>query len=359
MVLNDNNKAQRNMGVYTGPVGGTDTVTFYAQIHNAATFRRDMVLRYEIDPGIARRLRVSKIELTGPGETRSLAIPQNGSSLTVSGMQPGESRWIGITIAAPTGQAGEFLPLRLTEVSNGLALNGIAMGIRPAEIDTVIQENLLLHYGVLHRMAALFRVGEADKSAQEALELSRKQPPLLEDYLAFVKRTRPLATSSSEAAVKQIQPAGDPFGVMAALTRWNKAVDQGKASTIAAAHAGWLFKLDASISRSDKDRGDTADILQNVYWQREIYGKSRKLRDFAADVTQASTEFIRAFESHRADAGSFAKLMDRLSGTFQKTSAGLGGELTKLAAALSQPGDVQELQKRHRDFLLQLQSLAQ
>src|SRR5262249_41576381 len=40
MVINDNNKAQRNMGVYSMMAGEASQDTFYAIVHNAATFPR-------------------------------------------------------------------------------------------------------------------------------------------------------------------------------------------------------------------------------------------------------------------------------------------------------------------------------
>src|SRR5262249_29174585 len=46
-VINDNNKAQRNMGLSTTPARGVGgRVGSYVIAHNAATFVRDMALRY-------------------------------------------------------------------------------------------------------------------------------------------------------------------------------------------------------------------------------------------------------------------------------------------------------------------------
>ncbi len=98
-----------------------------------------------------------------------------------------------------------------------LTLNGIEMGVRPAAVNAVIQENLLLHNAVLWRLAALRHSAEAEKSARLALDLSNGKPAL-NDYLAFLKKTRDLLNAAAQLAVKQTQPAADPFGVMLALT---------------------------------------------------------------------------------------------------------------------------------------------
>jgi hypothetical protein len=46
IVINDNNKVQRNMGVY--PASGTGRFSFFGIVHNAATFRRNVELRLEV-----------------------------------------------------------------------------------------------------------------------------------------------------------------------------------------------------------------------------------------------------------------------------------------------------------------------
>ncbi len=95
MVINDNNKAQRNMGVYS--TGGSGQVSFYAVIHNAATFPRDMVLELYVLPEIQGRLGEAYIEVIG-GERFSL---ESGGTIRLPEMQPGENRWIGLTYESP------------------------------------------------------------------------------------------------------------------------------------------------------------------------------------------------------------------------------------------------------------------
>jgi hypothetical protein len=47
-VIYDNNKAQRNLGVYLG--AGKGSITYWALVHNAALFKRDFQLRFDLDP---------------------------------------------------------------------------------------------------------------------------------------------------------------------------------------------------------------------------------------------------------------------------------------------------------------------
>jgi hypothetical protein len=63
MVINDNNKAQRNMGVY--PTSGSGQVSFYAIIHNGATYPRNVNVLYESAKAIDNKLQEARIEIIG------------------------------------------------------------------------------------------------------------------------------------------------------------------------------------------------------------------------------------------------------------------------------------------------------
>ena len=63
-VIDDNNKAQRNMGLSTTPARGVGmSDDLFAWIHNPATFRRDLILRMHADPAIARRLAGARVQI--------------------------------------------------------------------------------------------------------------------------------------------------------------------------------------------------------------------------------------------------------------------------------------------------------
>ena len=66
-ILDDNNKAQRNMGLSTTPRGASRPAQtcICALVHNAATFRRDLELAYALDPVLQKR--VETVTLDGLG----------------------------------------------------------------------------------------------------------------------------------------------------------------------------------------------------------------------------------------------------------------------------------------------------
>src|SRR2546422_10711044 len=87
MVLNDNNKAQRNM--YPPASGGSGASSYYALVRNGATFRRDLVLDYWIDPRVLKQL--GKVAI-GVGGERGAKRAEEGR-VGLAGMETRERRW--------------------------------------------------------------------------------------------------------------------------------------------------------------------------------------------------------------------------------------------------------------------------
>ncbi|HET9792139.1 MAG TPA: hypothetical protein VFR08_12615 [Candidatus Angelobacter sp.] len=360
MVINDNNKAQRNMGVWVPPAGGTDTNTRYFMVHNAASFVRDMNIVYEISPETARAVRVSTIGVIGGREkqTQLLREPKNGANIKVAAMQPGENRWVGVTMAAVGAPLGRFLPVRFTEVFNGHALNGLEIGPRTEKPEIAFREDLLSHASVFRRLAALFHLNDATQESQEAARLSHeKLSP--QEYVKFVKANS-TRVSHLAGELISIGHSGDPFGVAAAVMRFQNAASAGNPLSLAIAHAALLEKLDAFATMLDKAQGDIADILQNVAWQRSLFPHLGLPPVTVQRVTANSSDFIRAFEKNKAKAGDFPKLVDGLMPAYEEAAAKVGSAELKslLAEVKANMGNPQKLQKAHRDYLLALQPLA-
>jgi hypothetical protein len=83
MVLNDNNKAQRNM--YPPASSGSGTSSYYALVRNGATFRRDLVLDYRIAPRVLKQL--GKVAIGVVGERGAKRAGKG--RLVLAGMEPG------------------------------------------------------------------------------------------------------------------------------------------------------------------------------------------------------------------------------------------------------------------------------
>jgi hypothetical protein len=359
MVINDNNKAQRNMGVWIAPTGGSDSLTRYFIVHNAASFPRDMTVRYEVAPESVRNVRVSKIELLGGRERQTATtVPTNGQTFKLSGMQPGENRWFGVTMSVVGTPKGRFLPVRFTEVANGQALNGLEIGPRVAAPQTVFYENLLLHAAIFRRLHALFSLKAQDES-KEAAKLAEDHP-LAAPYVKFIKsHGKPIADLSIDL-LNLTSSAGDPFGIKPGILRLQTALKNGNPISIAIAHAALLEKLDGFASMLDKSTGDTADILQNVYWQKYLFARLPISEKTVEHVAANSAKFIHAFEANQAAPDAFGTLLQSLIPEFEQTAATfhsskLDSSVTEMKTNLGNP---QKLQKIHRDYLLALQGFS-
>ena len=115
MVINDNNKAQPQHGRVVSSIRRhrRNGALFYGA--QAALFPRDVQVRYDIAPKVARVVRVQEISVTGGHEDQPQIVrePHGGQVLTLAHMEPGENRWLGVTLTVmPETPLGLFLPWR-------------------------------------------------------------------------------------------------------------------------------------------------------------------------------------------------------------------------------------------------------
>jgi hypothetical protein len=339
----------------------SDSITYYAQIHNAATFPRDMVLRYDIPAITARRLQVKGMEVIGATargpnapQKQTVIVPRAGGTITLSAMQPGENRWLGVTMSVVAGKQGELLTANLTETGGNLLLNGIAVGVRPEPLATSISETLAFDVAVFARIAALFGSPDAKFLADSALKV-RQEGASNPAYLALVKDHIPRIDKETAGLLK----SGDPFGVKRALLRLHGVLPKADPGAIVVAHAALLEKLDAAVSMIDKAKGDTADILQNVSLQVDVYRKAASLKPFAPKIIDASTQYIRGFSSSKNREDEFRALIGSLSAVYSDTAKQANDKsLDSALAGMSSSRDAQTLQGFHRQFLLRLQQVS-
>lgn len=366
MIINDNNKAQRNMGVYTAPhTDQTDALTYYATIHNAATRTRDMVLRYTITEAVARRLKVSSIEVQGGGSNAAtretnlrIEAPKNGATITLKAMQPGENRWLGITMSTVGAPQGALLPVAIREMNGNSALNGILIGARDATLGASMKDALAFHAAVFRRMDALFKTPGAAEEAKVAASLQRREPGT-EVYIDFLRKAQAMLGRQIESLTYMAGASGDAFGSEAAAKRLQEALDKGSPESLVVAHMALLEKLDTFESMIDKAKGDTADILPNFYWQRTLYLRAGNLKSVGPQMAVRTAAVIRALESRKARLPDYGRIIADMQSAFADTAKLLHDEVLDRAFAQMQAdrGDAQKLQGAHRQFLLRLSAL--
>ncbi|HEX2780270.1 MAG TPA: hypothetical protein VHM30_12280, partial [Gemmatimonadaceae bacterium] len=338
---------QRNLQVFG--FGGMNAeqesaASMYALVHNAATFTRDITLGIVVDPKEIRALRDPTIRAIGGKRVQSQpARPR--AVLTVPGMAPGENRWVELAFR-PTPGARRPVTLSIVELVNGVTVNGYSFVVAPKTLTEAIGETLLQHAIVFRRLADAGGLAGAADQSERAHSLSDR--PNVEDYRAFLRANAKTIATITRSLVKS---AGgrDPFhAIDAADALVGKSTDPAAAQPI---HLTLLNRLDALQTMLQKEAGDVADIPQNVRWQRELFGRLKRVRG-ASEVVARSTEFLTAFEQRRIGVEGLSPLLTSLAAPL-KEAADLdrSGGLARLLAAVSGAGSPAALQKAHRAFL--------
>lgn len=354
-VINDNNKAQRNMGLSTTPargVGASDC--YFAIVRNAATFPRDLELHYDAGAAVAKSFKGAAIEVAGAKET-SFA---GSGVLTLPGMQPGENRWIGLRFPAVAGKAGQILAVNFHELVEGVAVNGFAIGARLGTDDEVIREKLQRHRSELTRLVGS-GVEKAAESAALAAKLaaSKEIPP--EAYVHFVAGQLGVL----KLGIGSLADVAALFRLGASLAALAKAVKAGNFGAVAVSHDCLLSRIDSALTMQQLAGGDVANILHNVRWQQDLFRTLPRLSgtECAPKLVQGSENFVHAYGIRKATNRDYPKLvrgqLECLTTTAQKFQ---DDELLERVRDIEQNlgGDLAKLQKAHQDYLQRLDGLS-
>jgi hypothetical protein len=348
MVLNDNNKAQRNM--YPPPTSGDGAACIYALVRNAATFRRDVVLEYRAaDPRVEKQL--GRFAVSTVGE-RGVKRASRGR-LVLEGMEPGERRWISVNVEAKTGTGRTPLPILFEEMVDNTVVNGFAIAPVPSPMGAAIRANLELHQFRFLRLAAAFDVKEGRRQSAGARKLLAQKRPTGAAYLALLKEHLDGMTEAVGELLSRGE--GDPFGLKGALGRIENA---GSAEEAAPAHLCFLNGLDAFQTMLQLEAGDPASVLHNVEWQRDLFTQVdslAKLEDAKAIVKECD-RFIRDWEARKAGPAQIGRFVKRAAPLLRNVARALpkvplSRALDTLEKSLDSPAAAQ---RAHRDVLLRL-----
>jgi hypothetical protein len=351
LVVNDNNKAQRNLQVfgYGGMAGqAASPWAMFAIVHNAATIRRDMVIGLDAKRDLEKFLALAQVRILGGprgGEPQRL-MP--GGTVAFRGMEPGEFRWMELDFTPRPGAAGP-VEIGLVELANGVPLNGYSFVVQPMERKDAIAETLIQHAAVFLRLAEAFGIEEGKGQAKNAMRAAKE--PDLDQYARFLKAN---ADEIGGIVSRFLDKAGidDPTGLRAAV----EALAAAGKDEAQGLHLSLLNRLDAAQTMGQKRDGDIADIPQTVRWQAELFGRFG--RPGAAEVVKRSDAFLVAFEARKVGVEGYAPLLAQLRKPFEQAAArDASGGLNKLLEAMTAAKDPTALQRVHRAFLLELDRL--
>ncbi|HUK19295.1 MAG TPA: hypothetical protein VLW65_22895 [Bryobacteraceae bacterium] len=170
LILQDRQKAQRNLQVTTGGGGGGGE--FYALIHNVEKEPRNIELEYSLDPQNARFATRGAITIVGE---RSMRLEPSGR-FVLPHVGPGEERWVGVRFGKIDGPDGAVAIVRFSEVNGGNALNGFAIGVRRVPLPVARRDVLRTEAEVLARLAAITHDSEMQRYGETARSLAGGAP---------------------------------------------------------------------------------------------------------------------------------------------------------------------------------------
>ncbi len=368
-VLYDNNKAQRNLGVFSGGgspggnTGGTNddnTTTYYAVVHNAALHPRNMVLQFQPNKSFIK-IAGRNPQLSFPGSKPKLNVVDSTNTLTLKNMQPGENRWVGITV--PVLPDGLKIPVEIafSEMKDRMPINGFTLRLQASRVEQTFMENYRLHHEVFFRMGKMFDSRYAiveSKSIDESL-IQRKAGD--EWYLDYMKAHIRTMASLTKEVMKQ-NDYGDPFELNKALEQLKEHIGKTNIHGMTIAHRNFNHRMDAYLTYLDKQKGDIADILQNVRWQRKLYTTNKVLTNIkgSKSVVGSSKTFEEEYgkgtgpEKYPAFIQRIWPVLEATVATDEGSMAGLKYPFEWMKRVKDNP---QELQKAHRKFLLKLEGL--
>jgi hypothetical protein len=366
-ILDENNKAQRNMAVISVPHPPIpvphrqpkNRITFYAIIHNPSVISRDMKFHYETSTEVFDHLSDMRIEIVG-SKSRPF---HSGETLILPNVQPGENRWVGwsFEVSKATKDKNSILPVYFEEMVGKKVINGFVIAALFSTIDSVIKTNLILHRSAVNRIHHVSK----DKKVMSELAMENQQHDSygIDDktYMDFLRLNVPLLEESITRIVDEFQTA-DPFGITGAIGSLAQAINQKEINSAAASHTAALNKIDSFMTMIQLSQGNRADILQNVRWQQYLFSIGPKLKklDCAEIICEKSENFIYSYSKSKNKDQDFVSLMKELIIFFHKTAEVVSGGKEKLKKDVEMMefslNNAISLQKVHREYLLQLQA---
>ena len=246
-VINDNNKAQRNMSVHYGLSGFGST--HYAIVRNASQKLRDMAIRLRADAQTLKGYANPTVQVQG-GEPPMPFRPE--TTVVLKAMQPGEYRWLAFGMDSFRTSAKVPLPVDFLELVDDKPVNGLRISIVAATATLALGELLLFCGATFQRLQLQFQLDSAGEVAKAARTQLRAKSQTAAAYLKFVARTRDATARSVEGFLGGGQRNDGGLDIASSLKAFLKAADAGVFGNAFAAHVTLLNKLDVAITLQQK-----------------------------------------------------------------------------------------------------------
>jgi hypothetical protein len=285
-IVDDNNKAQRNMGLSTVPARESGESVLWGLLHNAAVFRRDLELKIRWPIPRDMRGRPSAT-VVSPGE-KPLPLRADGR-IVLRRMQPLENRWVCVRLGRIGGKRGLVAAVEFDEMVGDAAVNGFALGVRVGsdrEVEAHAGERLR---SVATRLVHGWKADFGDAAEKLARRRSLEFPA-----------AAGLAVAVARLALRHRK---DQFGIAKALSAFRRVAGR-RGSARLVALTSLMECVDAHLTSLRLARGNRADMLQTVQWKLAVVEEAKGDADAAAlaRIAQRCRRFIEEWEARKANA---------------------------------------------------------
>ncbi len=378
MVINDNNKAQRNMNVYSIVENSEITTSSYAIVHNPGLYEvTAMKLWYKykflFDPRISLpgdpplpfpeqdSILRKNVAIAG-GDNSNYSVTD--SSIVLFNMKPGESRFVKISNPFAKGQKGQQIVVDFDQVRNDVIINGFTVVQDYVSLEKAAEENIRYNASVFGRIHAIYPTMDTAIMVKNNDLSTLKTRMDSKGYADYLARNLPLMKS----IVRRLTglEKNDPFELTAAMSLLHKQLEEKDSSGTAAAHLSLLNAIDAYLTYLQLQKGNIADILQTMYLQREIFRKINAQGDneSARKLITASEEFISRFEKREWSTNDYPGKVEEILSDFEAYTVSIitvnrDGLINSMKLMKEKLNDARELQGAHIKFLLMLREITE
>ncbi len=350
MVINDNNKAQRNMYLWDG-VPEQPSAQF-AIIKNSATFVRNFELKVSADEHTVERLKNARVRIPYSNLIESF---KSNNKIILENMLPGENRLIALEYDGFSTNPGETLQVSFNEVVNEKVINGFTLGIKAVSVNEAVLSALEVQRSIFFRMAE----GMGVKSANEALAFTEellKSKPDTKAYLKTLQKSTGLLYNTVVEMSGVFDGLKDSLGVTENIRLLNSFNADSNVSKVVALHLKLLNQLDAWQTMAIKSKGDEADILFTVRLQKDVYSNEELARtQFLKKLVDATNDFISKYSLRTVINKDYSGYIRSLMDYFKQSVEILGGNvmITSLGNLVKSVNEknLAGIQKAHLAFL--------
>jgi hypothetical protein len=348
MVINDNNKAQKNIKVWDGIA--EEAGMHFAMIFNNATFLRDFELSFSTSQETMRRFNNARIMLHGSDQM--IRLTEKGT-LKVANMLPGERRWITFSYDGFSASAGETLEVLFNEVVNNKIVNGFCFHIKEADPMNAMGSTLQQQLAAFSRLEAM-GVKQAEKGIFICKRLLEEKPNA-EKYLQTLPGISQLLMASTDQMSQLFGGLKDSFDVWENIRLLGTFKDAGAVSKAIALHQKLLNQLDTWQTIAIKSKGDEAGILFTVRLQKEVYCREQLVTGYSfPELLRETDMFIKSYSIRKVTNKDYPGLVSYSLQAFKTTvelnnTLILRQRLQDLERSLK--GSLTGIQKAHEAFL--------